>query len=219
MRAVAPGRGPWRADRLPAPHRRRPRPDVTAPRVTARGKARLRRGGTRKFCRRVAVRNRSGRCRYISRYRNISGRRGRNEGWPELKDRNRVANGDRADAENIDVQAATVDQVLDDAGAGHLLQVPARLADLDARALDVADPEPLADQVVDPDAAHDHLAAGLRAGEADILQDLRLDQRQAVARVTMIAEVPVADQPLPGDRRHRGHRGDGVARADVDRFD
>jgi hypothetical protein len=38
-----------------------------------------------------------------------------------------------------------VDEVLDDAGAGELLQVEARLAEFDSGALDVADPEALAD--------------------------------------------------------------------------
>src|SRR5215510_7751013 len=87
-----------------------------------------------------------------------------------------VTDGDRPAGEDVRVQATAVDEVLDDAGADEFLQVAAGLADLDAEALHVADTEPLADQVIQPDAAHHHLAAGLRAGQADVLEDLGLDQ-------------------------------------------
>ena len=62
-----------------------------------------------------------------------------------------------------------MDEVFDDAGAGELLQMTARLAELHAQAFDVADTEPPANQVVDPDAAHHDLPPGLGAGQADIL--------------------------------------------------
>ncbi len=79
-------------------------------------------------------------------------------------------------------------EVLDDAGAGELLQVAAGLAQLDPDALDVADPEPLADQVVYPDAAHHDLPPGLCAGEADIFESLGFDQGQGLPGGGSVAE-------------------------------
>jgi hypothetical protein len=61
------------------------------------------------------------------------------------------------------------------------LQVQARLAQPDPQALDLTDPKALADQVVEPHAAHHHLPAGLGAGEADALQNFGLDQGQCLA--------------------------------------
>jgi RNA polymerase sigma factor (sigma-70 family) len=70
-----------------------------------------------------------------------------------------VSDRDRAPGEDVRAQAAAVNELLDDAGAGELLQVQAGLADLGAEALHLADVEALADQVVEPDAAGHDLAA------------------------------------------------------------
>src|SRR5215475_2108522 len=130
-----------------------------------------------------------------------------------------VTDGDRPAGEDVRVQAAPVDEVLDDAGAGEFLQVAAGLADLDAEAFHIADAEPLADQVVQPDAAHHYLAAGLRAGEADVFEGFGLDQRERVARVGVVGEVPVTGQALARDGGHRLDGGERFARADVDLLD
>jgi hypothetical protein len=110
-----------------------------------------------------------------------------------------------------------VDEVLDDAGPGELLKVQAGLAQLGAEALHLADVEPLADQLVQAHAAHHHLAAGLRAVQAHVLDRLGLDQRQRGARLSAVGEVvPVPLQALAGHGADRTDRGERVARTDVD---
>src|SRR5215467_7655603 len=111
--------------------------------------------------------------------------------------RHRVADADLAVGEDVRVEAATVNHVLDEAGPGERLQMQAGLADLHAKALDAADPESLADQLVQPHAADHHLAAGLDAGEADVLEHLSLDQRQRFAGCgTFVKELAVSLQSL-----------------------
>ncbi|MBV9451985.1 MAG: hypothetical protein JO345_39480 [Streptosporangiaceae bacterium] len=110
-----------------------------------------------------------------------------------------------------------MDEVLDDAGPGELLKVQARFAQLGAHALHLADVEPLADQVVQADATHHDLAAGLRAGQAGVLDGLGLDQRQRGPGLRAIGEVvPVPLQPLAGHGANRTDRGERFARTDVD---
>jgi hypothetical protein len=53
---------------------------------------------------------------------------------PNLHDDDRIADGDLPIRENVCVEPATVDKVLDDPRTGHLLQVPARLAKRHAEA-------------------------------------------------------------------------------------
>ena len=84
--------------------------------------------------------------------------------------------------EDVGVEAAAVDELVDDPGPRQRLQVEARLAELDADALDLADAEALPDEVVQPHAADDDLPPRLGAGEADVLERLGLDQRQRAAR-------------------------------------
>ena len=83
-------------------------------------------------------------------------------------------------------------ELVDDPRARQRLEVQARLAELDAEALDLADAEALADEVVQPHAADDDLPARLRPGEADVLEHLGLDQRERAARA------------LPARRRSAG---------------
>src|ERR1022692_3302446 len=96
----------------------------------------------------------------------------------------------------------------------------ARLAEPDTEALDVTDPEAPANQIVEPHAAHHDLTAGLGAGEPDVVEGLRLDQRERVAGFRPTGEeLAIALQPLAGDRGHRVDRGERLAGADVDLFD
>src|SRR5262249_17214912 len=63
-----------------------------------------------------------------------------------------VADGDRARRHDVGVEAAAVEEVVDDAGPRERLQVQTRLAQLDAEALDGADHEAPADEIVQPHA-------------------------------------------------------------------
>jgi hypothetical protein len=127
-----------------------------------------------------------------------------------------VSDRDRATGDDVRAQAAAVNEVFDDAGASHLLQVQAWLADLSTDALHLADVEALADQVVEPDAAGHDLASGLRASEADVLEHLGFDKGQRLAGLGAVGEeLPVALQALAGDRVNLLDRGEGVARTDV----
>src|SRR5205085_6036402 len=77
-----------------------------------------------------------------------------------------------------------------------------------ADAFDVPDPEPLADERVDVDAAREHVAPGLRAAQGDVrvtlepLQRFRRDQRERppVRRVPVRVEVAVALEALARER-------------------
>ena len=95
----------------------------------------------------------------------------------------------------------------------------ARLAELDADALHLADAEALADEVVQPHAADDDLPAGLGAGEADVLEHLGLDQRQRAARARSRLGHAVADEAVPGDGLHRLDGRERLRRPDHDRLD
>ena len=68
-----------------------------------------------------------------------------------LDGRDRVADADLAVREDVGVQPAAMDEGLDHTGLRHRLEGRARLAELDAVALDVADAEALADERVDVD--------------------------------------------------------------------
>jgi hypothetical protein len=113
-----------------------------------------------------------------------------------------------------------VDQVLDDPGPRQLLQMQAWLAQPDAHALNVPDPETPAHQLVKPHSPHNHLTARLRTGQPHVLERLGLDQRQCLARLcAILIEVPVAAEPFTCDR---GNRRDGLQRvawADIDLLD
>ena len=137
---------------------------------------------------------------------------------PIILDNHGVADADLAVAEDVGPQAAAMEKVLNDPGPRQTLQVRARLAQLHAHALDVSDPEPPADQVVQAHAAHHNLAARLGSGKPDVRQCLGLDQRQRHAP-RVLTEVPVAHQALARERGDRVDRRDRVTRADVDLLD
>ena len=71
----------------------------------------------------------------------------------------RIADRDRPRAEDVGVQPAAVHEVVDDPGPRQRLQVKARLAELDALALDLPDEEALADELVQAHPAGDDLTA------------------------------------------------------------
>src|SRR5919204_4281653 len=96
----------------------------------------------------------------------------------------RVARTDRAAAQDVRPQAAAMYETAQGARRREALEVVARLAQLDAHALDVADHEALAHQRVEPDAARVDLTAALARSELDALlgrqrlECLGLDQRE-----------------------------------------
>lgn len=132
---------------------------------------------------------------------------------------NRVTNGDLAISQDVGVEPAAVDEFLDDPRPRHLLQMQARLAEFDAETLDISDPKAPADQLVEPHTPYDHLTARLSAGQANVLQRFRLDQRQRLAGLCALpAEVAVAPESLARECADRLHGHDRLAWADVDRL-
>src|SRR5262249_14432045 len=118
----------------------------------------------------------------------------------ELQLADLVADRDRAVGEDVGVDAGAMDELLDDPRPRHLLQVEARLAELDAVALDRPDEEALADQVVEAGAAHRQLTSRATRRQADVLDDVLLHQRQRLARLGAVGEVvAVAFEPLARD--------------------
>ena len=90
----------------------------------------------------------------------------------------------------------------------------ARLAQLDAFALDVADAETLSDELVGVDAANEHVAPARRGRQRDVLlleplERLCGDQRQRLPGrcPAVVVEVAVAVEPLAGERRALDRRG------------
>src|SRR5215218_5332628 len=101
--------------------------------------------------------------------------------------RDLVADADLAVAEHIGAEATLVDERAEGAGlprrGRQALQVRARLAQPLAEALDVADPEALADEGVQVDASGDDVPARLFRGEPtrrelEAVEHLCLDQRE-----------------------------------------
>src|SRR5262249_33719910 len=91
-----------------------------------------------------------------------------------------VANGDRPVGQDVRVDPGPVNQLLDDSGPRQLLQVKARLAELDAETLDLADSETLANEVVQAHAASGELPPGPARRQGDVLDNLLLDERQGI---------------------------------------
>src|SRR5438067_458382 len=108
-----------------------------------------------------------------------------------------VADRDRAVGEDVRVDARAMGQLLDDPRPGHRLEMPTRLAELDAVALDLADAEALADEPVEVDAAGRHLPTRRAVRKPDGLDLLRLDERERLAGLrAALAVVPVALEAL-----------------------
>src|SRR4029078_7461157 len=110
-----------------------------------------------------------------------------------LMDDDGVAHRDPTVVEDVGIEPGPGDQLLEYSRSRQLLQVQARLAQLDPQALNVTDPKALANQVVEPHATHHHLPARLGAGELYALQHLGLDQGQRLTgSVALLAKVAVA---------------------------
>src|SRR4029077_1337655 len=88
--------------------------------------------------------------------------------WFPSDDRDGVADRDRPRADDVGVEAAPVEKVVDDPRPREPLEVEAGLADLDALAFDLTHEEPPADQVVETNAACDDLPSRLRPAQADV---------------------------------------------------
>src|SRR5262249_59563097 len=96
---------------------------------------------------------------------------------PSLGRDDGVADADLAVAEDVRIEAAAVQEPFDDPGLRHRLQVRARLAQLDAAALDVADAEGLADERIHVHATRDDVAPRLARLDRDpVLPIHRLDR-------------------------------------------
>src|SRR4051794_3896811 len=100
-------------------------------------------------------------------------------------------------------------QPLDHTRLRHLLQRRARLAKLDAVALDLADAEALADELVDVDATRDDVAPRLARLDRDAvlalhrLDRLGGDQRQRRPGRSVVEEVAVALEAAARERTDR----------------
>src|SRR6266545_7086518 len=138
-----------------------------------------------------------------------------------------VADRDLAVRENVGVQATAMREALDDARLREALEVLARLTELDADAIDVADAEALADERIEVDPAREHVAARFSARHVDPalrgerLERLGRDQGECAAGLGAVLEVvAIADEALAGVRAHAFHRRRKLLRRpDVDRLD
>ncbi len=111
-----------------------------------------------------------------------------------------IADADDATHEDVGIDPSSMSQLLDDPRPRHLLQMPTRLAELYTEALDLADPEPFADEAVHVHVAHRHLPASLSRHQSDVLDDLGGNERQRLAwRGSVGMEMTVAFEPLSGN--------------------
>jgi hypothetical protein len=79
----------------------------------------------------------------------------------------------------------------------------ARLTELHAEALDLADAKALANKSVDVDITHGHLPPGIAWLQSDLLDNLGCDERKRLARRSSgSVEMPVTFEPLPSDSLH-----------------
>src|SRR3954447_4164880 len=139
-----------------------------------------------------------------------------------------ISDPDAARRQHVGAQPAAVNQVAEDARVGEALEVGARLAQAAADALGLADAEAPPDERVEVDPAGDDVAARLGGREAELVDDLALDQRQVVAvgvgvgERARVREVAVALKAAAGvgmravDELHRG-LGGGRDRERLDR--
>jgi hypothetical protein len=141
----------------------------------------------------------------------------------------RIADVDLAVGENVGVEAAAMHERLDHARLCHRLEMRAGLTELDPLALDVADAEALADELVDVDPAREYVAT--RRGRLD--RDVALERNRihrfgrdqgdtsSRRRVAVFPEVTVALEAASGVRADALDRSRELARLgrDEDRFD
>src|SRR5690242_6973178 len=130
--------------------------------------------------------------------------RGANEGPMRLELGHGVTDPNDPADEDVGIDPSPMGELLDDSRPRHLLQVPTRLAELHAQALDLPDAEALADEGVHVDVAYGDLPSRFSRLQSDALDLLGCDERQRLARRSSIGmEMAVSFQPLA---RH-GSRG------------
>ena len=108
----------------------------------------------------------------------------------ELTVNDGVADSNRAVADHIGAQPATVHEAAENAGLGQALEVSARLAEPLAQAFDLPDHETFTDERVQVDAARDDVPASLLGREPELVEDLRLDERQVVTARVLVRKGP-----------------------------
>ena len=117
-----------------------------------------------------------------------------------------VADPDAAAAQYLRAEAGAVHHPPHHARPGQALEVVAGLAQLDPLALDLADPEALAHQVVEADSPGQDVAARLRRGQLDPLLGLQRLQRLGLDQGEVVAGAPRRRPPGPRGRSS-GRRG------------
>src|SRR5438094_691022 len=150
-------------------------------------------------------------------------------GSRSLRERDRIPDADLTVVEDVSVQPRSVHERLDRARLRQGFEVGARLAELDPFALDLADPEPLAHELVDFDAAREHVATRRSGLDRDLsllgdgVHRLRGNERHGPARRSVAAwpVVAVALEPTTGARLHAFDRSGKLAvlGGDEDRLD
>lgn len=131
----------------------------------------------------------------------------------------RVAYRDQSADKDVGIEVAAADELLDDAGPCQLLQMQARLAAPDPKAFNVPQPESLADQIIEPNTADEHLTTRLSACQPDVLERFRLHQRERRAGPGALEmEMPISLQPLSGERPDGIDAHDRVTWPDIDGF-
>jgi hypothetical protein len=124
----------------------------------------------------------------------------------ELVDRfDVVAEANYAIFGDVGAETAAVDERAEESGSGEVLEVGARFGQPAADAFDGADPEALANETVEGDAARDDVAARLFPGELDLVEHLCLGQCEFVAASgaaegSATGGVAVAGEPAAGER-------------------
>jgi hypothetical protein len=116
-----------------------------------------------------------------------------------------VAESNDPARDDVRAETAAVNEWAEESGSCELLEVCARFGQSAADAFDGADPEVLADEAVEGDAAGDDVAARLFPGELDLVEHLCLGQCELVpvpgtAEGTAPCGVAVAGESAVGER-------------------
>jgi|GEM_PF-3666051 len=107
---------------------------------------------------------------------------------------------DRSVTKNVGIDASSMGKVIHDSRAREFLQVSARFAEFDAKALDFSDPKSPSDEIIKSYSRNGELTASGSLVEADVGHDLLFDERQRVTRGGALGvKMPVADETLASD--------------------
>src|SRR5438105_6288464 len=106
--------------------------------------------------------------------------------------------------DDVRAESAAVNERAKESGSREFLEMSARFSQSTADAFDRADPEALTDEAVEGDAARDDVAARLVPGELDLVEPLRLCQREVLsapgtAEGSPARGVSVAAEPAAGN--------------------